>query len=67
MLGGGGVLFGALGVVLGVLGGALLAGGGVVWSEGAGGAADCSFEQPAATISAAIATRIKLRFMRAPL
>jgi hypothetical protein len=64
---GGGALVGALGVVLfGVLGGALPAGG-VFWSAGAGGAAVCSFEQPAAIMSAAIATRTKLRFMRAPL
>lgn len=64
---GGGVLFGALGVVLGALGGGFSAGGGVFWLEGAGGSAGCCFEQPAAVISAATATRIKLRFMRAPL
>lgn len=61
----GGGAFGALGGgAFGVLGGAFPAGGGVFCSEGAGGVADCSFEQPAASISAAIATRTKLRFMK---
>jgi hypothetical protein len=62
----GGVAVGALDeLAFAPLASGAVAGG--VWSEGPPGAVDCCFEQPAASISAAIDSKTKLRFMGAPL
>jgi hypothetical protein len=62
----GGVAVGALDELAfgAVLSGAFV---GAFWSDGPPGAVDCCFAQPAASISAAMDSKTKLRFMEAPL